>query len=158
MPRFASSSLLLTLTAAGLLLTLAACGADETVVKVDNEGATAVVDGTHVAGTAPGAVTLPLGKTLVVDFGYLNNSVGDDWFLVSPPDPAVLTDDGQDYDSECDESGCGADMSWLFGTAGAGSTTLTFKYCYRSRPPNCDTTEGRGPDEPVTLTVTVSAA
>ncbi len=154
MRRIATAALLLTLVAGGT----AACGADETVVTVDDKGTTAVVDGTHVPGTEPGAVTVPRGETLLVDFGQLNNSIGDDWFLIGPADPAVLADEGDQYDSECGESGCGARMWWQFGAVGPGTTEVTFQYCYRSRPPNCEPMPDRGPQEPVTLTVTVTAA
>ena len=49
-------------------------------------------------------------------------------------------------------------MWWQFGAVAPGTTEVTFQYCYRSRPPTCEPMEGRGPAEPVTLTVTVSAA
>jgi hypothetical protein len=154
MRRIATATLLLALAAGGT----AGCGADETVVTVDDTGATAVVDGTHVPGTEPGAVTVPRGGTLLVDFGHLNNSIGDDWFLIGPADPAVLADEGDQYDSQCGESGCGAQMWWQFGAVGPGTTEVTFQYCYRSRPPNCEPMPDRGPQEPVTLAVTVTAA
>jgi predicted secreted protein len=153
MRRIATATLLLALTAAAA----AACGGDETVVAVDEKGTT-VVEGTHVSGTRAGTVTVPRGEKLLVDFGSQNNSIGDDWFLVGPADPAVLADEGDRYDSECDESGCGADMWWQFGAVGPGTTEVTFQYCYRSRPPDCEAMPDRGPVEPVTLTVTVTAA
>jgi len=142
MPRIATAAL-----AASLLLMLAACGADETVVPVDQDA--------HVPGTESRAVTVSLGEKLVVDLGEQNSSIGDGWFLVTPPDPAVLTDGGSHSDPDCDQPGCGAAMTWHFGTAGAGTTELTLRYCYRSRPPGCEPMPGRGPAEPVTLTVTV---
>jgi hypothetical protein len=144
--------------AAGLLLALAACGADEAVVTVDEKGAVSVAEGTHVPGTESGAVAVAVGEKVVVDLGSQNSSIGDGWFLVGPPDPAVLTDGGEHYDSECDQPGCGAHVTWHFGTVAAGTTTITLRYCYRSRPPACDPMPDRGPAEPVTLTVTVTAA
>jgi predicted secreted protein len=134
---------------AGLLLALGGCGADETVVKVVDEG-------THVTGTRSGAVTVPLGEKLVVDLGEVNHSIGDGWFLVTPPDRGVLTDEGDHYDPDCDKPGCGGTMTWRFGTAAAGATELTLRYCYRSRPPNCEPMPDRGPADPVEIAVTVS--
>ena len=136
--------------AASLILTVAGCGTDEVVVPVD--------EGTHVSGTRSGTATIALGKRLVVDLGNQNSSIGDGWFLVTPPDPAVLADEGDHYDSDCDKPGCGADMTWHFATVGAGTAELTLRYCYRSRPPGCEPMPGRGPADPVTLTVTVTPA
>jgi predicted secreted protein len=144
--------------AAGLLVTVAGCGADEAVVAVDDRGTVSVAEGAHVPGTQSDAVTVAVGEKVVVDLGYQNSSIGDGWFLVGPPDPAVLADEGEHYESECDQSGCGADMTWHFATVGTGKTAITLRYCYRSRPPNCDPMPDRGPAEPVTLTVTVMAA
>jgi predicted secreted protein len=140
-----------------LALALAGCGGDETVVAVDRQGTTTVTEGKRVDGTRPGAVTVPAGETLLVDFGDVNNSIGDDWFLIGPADPAVLSDEGDQYDSECDQAGCGAHMWWRFGAVAAGTTEVTFQYCYRSRPPDCEPMPDRGPADPVTLTVTVTA-
>jgi hypothetical protein len=144
--------------AAGVLLTSAACGADEAVVTIDEAGAVSVAEGQHVPGTRPGTITVAVGQDVVVDLGSQNSSIGDGWFLVGPPDPAVLADGGEHYDSECDQPGCGAGVSWRFGTVAAGTTAITLRYCYRSRPPDCDPMPDRGPAEPVTLTVTVTDA
>jgi hypothetical protein len=152
MPRIAHAAV-----AASLLLTVAGCGADEAVVTVDERGTVSAAEGTHVPGTKSGAVTVALGETLVVDLGNQNSSIGDGWFLVTPPDPAVLSDAGEHYDSDCDKPGCGADMSWHFGTVGAGTTEVTLRYCYRSRPPGCEPMPDRGPAAPVTLAVTVTS-
>lgn len=134
-----------------LLATLAVsgCDADETVVPIGRAGPT-------VDGTASGAATVPAGGSLRVDFGDVNNSIGDDWFLVGPPDPAVLADAGEEYDSECEGAGCGAHLWWRFDAVAAGSTELVFQYCYRSRPPDCEPMPDRGLAEPVTLTVAVA--
>ena len=142
--------------AAAVLLSVMLSGCTrDTAVTVDDEGRTTVADGTHVDGTAPGAVTIPVGEKLLVDFGSINNSVGDDWFLVGPADPAVLADEGDHYDSECDDPGCGARMWWRFAGVAPGTTGVTFQYCYRSRPPACEPMAGRGPADPVTVTITV---
>jgi hypothetical protein len=152
MPKIASAAL-----AAGLLVAVAGCGADEAVVTVDDSGTVSVADDARVPGTESGALAVSLGKKVVVDLGYLNSSIGDGWFLVGRPDPAVLADEGEHYEAECDQPGCGGDMAWHFDTVGAGTTTITLRYCYRSRPPACDPMPDRGPAEPVALTVTVTA-
>jgi predicted secreted protein len=102
-----------------------------------------------------GSARLAVGEVLRVDLGEVNESIGDSWYLVTPPDPAVLDDDGRDYDSECDMAGCGAHVTWDFVAAGPGSTALVFRYCYRSRPADCEAEPSRGPVEPVTLNVVV---
>jgi predicted secreted protein len=103
-----------------------------------------------------GAARLANGETLRVDLGEANASIGDSWHLVTPPDPTVLSDGTPESDADCDQPGCGARLSWRFTARGAGTTTLEFRYCYRSRPPHCAPQSDRGPDRPVRLTVTVT--
>ena len=103
-----------------------------------------------------GSATVHVGDHLHVTFGQVNASIGDGWFLTTPPDSAVLTDGG--YESAgCASAGCGAEAWWNFTAASAGTTTAVFQYCYRSRPPNCEPGPGAGPNEPVKLAITVSA-
>jgi predicted secreted protein len=125
-----------------LLLVVSGCsGADTTV--------------SHDAGTA----TVAVGETLRVDFGEVNPSVGDNWFLVGEPDSAVLTEIGTATDpvSGCDETGCGVELAWDFEAAGEGETTLVFQYCFRTGPDDCvgDSSDGPAP-APVELTVEVT--
>ena len=63
----------------------------------------------------------------------------------------------EDYESDCRGGavGCGGRLSWTFPAAGAGATTLVFRYCYRSRPGQVFGRGRAGAAEPVTLTVTV---
>src|SRR5688572_20075173 len=100
--------------AAGLLVTVGGCGADEAVVVVDDRGTVSVAEDARVPGTESGAVAVALGEKVVVDLGYQNSSIGDGWFLVGRPDPAVLADEGEQYESECGQPGCGGDMAWRF--------------------------------------------
>jgi len=106
-------------------------------------------------GVGDGAATVTTGDTLRVDLGAANPSVGDSWHLIGPPDPAVLTDRGDDYTADCDMPGCGGSLAWRFAAAGKGQTTLVFRYCYRSGPDDCQPAPDRGPATPVALTVTV---
>ena len=103
-----------------------------------------------------GSARLAPGETLRVDLGEVNHSIGDSWYLVGTPDPAVLAEKDQDYDSDCDDPGCGGRLRWTFTATGVGSTTVVFQYCYRSRPDNCDPEPGGQSDQPVTLGVTVA--
>ena len=114
---------------------------------------------TVTVGVDGGSATLAAGERLSVDFGEVNASIGDGWFLVESPDAAVLADDGEQYTSECDMPGCGAQLRWNFTGAAAGETRLVFQYCYRSRPGDdgCTAEPSRGPADPVTLTVTVTS-
>ena len=113
----------------------------------------------------PGVVEVPVsagsarvaqGEVLRVAMGEVNESVGDSWYLVERPDPAVLAEDGVDHDSDCDQPGCGGRLAWSFRATGRGSTEVVFRYCYRSRPPDCAPGPDRGPADPVTLRVTVT--
>jgi hypothetical protein len=125
-----------------LLILATACGGPRTV------------DVNYTAGSAQVAV----GDRLRVDFGTVNTSIGDAWFLIGPPNASVLTDDGGDYASTCLPGmvGCDSQLRWQFTAKGAGSTELIFRYCYRSNAATCDPGPGRGPTEPVHLAVTVT--
>jgi hypothetical protein len=125
-----------------LVMLLSACGDPRTV------------DVRYAAGSAQVAA----GERLRVDFGTVNTSIGDGWFLVGPPDVSVLTDGGADYASTCPGgmAGCDSHLRWQFTAKAAGSTELIFRYCYRSNPDACDPGPGRGPAEPVHLSVTVT--
>ncbi len=102
-----------------------------------------------------GSASLATGEKLRVDIGAANQSIGDLWYLVGAPDPAVLADAGQDTDPDCRLPGCGGHLWWTFTAHSPGTTTLVFRYCYRSRPENCQPGPGRGPGNPVALAVTV---
>ena len=102
-----------------------------------------------------GSANIAKGDTLRVDLGKANPSIGDSWHLVTPPDPAVLSDQGDEFDADCDRPGCDGRIRWTFIATGPGTTSLVFRYCYRSDAAHCVAEASRGPDEPVTLTVTV---
>jgi predicted secreted protein len=122
------------------LVVLAGCGGPDPV--------------TVAVGT--GSARVEVGAELRVQLGEVNASIGDSWHLLGAPDPAVLTDNGAVTELECEQPGCGGTMDWTFTATGPGVTALVFQYCYRSRPPQCEPQPGRGPAEPVTLTVTVN--
>jgi hypothetical protein len=131
----------LLIAAAGLAVLAAGCGGPR------------VVDVAVSSGTA----RLAVGETLRVDFGELNESVGDSWYVVGAPDPAVLAERERDYDLECDNPGCGGHLWWTFAATGPGTTTVVFRYCYRSRPDDECAPAPTGPsNEPVALNVTVT--
>jgi hypothetical protein len=124
---------------AGLLVgTLAGCGGPATVT----------------VQAAAGSAGVAKGDVLVVDLGKENPSIGDSWYLQTPPDAAVLTDNGG-VSAGCNLPGCDRTLTWKFTAVGKGSTAIVFRYCYRSRLDNCDPGPGRGPKEPVRLSVTV---
>jgi hypothetical protein len=139
-------------TTALLLCLAVAAGCGDGAPTVPIGGGPPQVD----VAAGDGSASLRTGETLRVDLGPVNSSIGDGWFLVEAPDPAVLTDRGRDAEQECDEPGCGARLRWAFAAAGPGTTPLVFRYCFRSQPPACEPApDGRGSAEPVTLTVTV---
>jgi len=126
--------------AAALLVLLAGCGAGTVEVRATD-----------------GSAQLGKGQVLRVDLGAVNPSIGDAWYLTGAPDPAVLAEKGRDYRSDCGagQAGCGGRLAWEFTARGKGSTTVAFRYCYRSGPDRCDPGPGRGPADPVRVTVTV---
>jgi len=126
--------------AAVLLVVLAGCG-----------------NGTVEVRAGSGSAQLARGQVLRVDLGAVNPSIGDAWYLTEAPDPAVLADKGRDFTSDCaaGQAGCGGHLAWEFTARGKGTTTVAFRYCYRSGPQNCDPGPGRGPADPVRVAVTV---
>jgi len=103
-----------------------------------------------------GAAQVRRGDTLRVDLGMANASIGDSWYLIEKPDPAILSEGERDFEADCDAPGCGGRLAWRFAARGRGTTALVFRYCYRSQPESCQPQPDRGPDQPVTLTVTVT--
>jgi Chagasin family peptidase inhibitor I42 len=125
-----------------LVLAVTACGSDPVVT----------------VGYDKGSVSVPVGGRIRVDLGTVSESIGDGWFLIGAPDAKLLKDDGAQYGPGCGAgmAGCSHSMYWQFTALAKGSTTVRFRYCYRSRPERCDTGPGRGPAQPVLILVTVS--
>jgi hypothetical protein len=117
-------------------------------------GALAGCGGPVKVDVGAGSAGLGKGDVLEVNLGDLSPSIGDAWFVQTAPDPAVLADRGHHL-SGCDRPGCSGTMTWQFAAIGKGTTTITFRYCYRSRLDSCDPGPGRGPKDPVRLSVTV---
>jgi hypothetical protein len=91
-----------------------------------------------VAATA-GAAVLQTGDHLRVDLGR-NDPIGDAvWFLLEEPDPAILTDNGSNFESNCDRNVCEGRDYWEFTAAGTGFETLSFRQCLNGTvPPACE--------------------
>ena len=102
-----------------------------------------------------GSAHVAEGEILRIEFGSTNPSIGDSWYLVTPPDATVLGEGEEFFESECDQPGCGGLAGWSFPARGEGTTSLVFRYCYRSGPDDCQPEPDRGPTEPVQFTVTV---
>lgn len=83
------------------------------------------------------AVTLSDGQTLVVDFGEINPSVGDDWVITTEPDPAVLGEGDSKVTSDAPDgmTGAPADLVYRFPTNGSGTTVIAFEYRFRGDVP-----------------------
>jgi predicted secreted protein len=102
------------------------------------------------------AIGIEKGAVLRIEIGEYNESIGDQWYLVGKPNPAVLAEKGRVYDRDCDDPGCGGRLAWEFTATGPGTTSVTLRYCYRSQPAACDPgPTGRAPADPKTVTVTV---
>ncbi|GAA2184025.1 hypothetical protein GCM10009785_30260 [Brooklawnia cerclae] len=84
------------------------------------------------------SVTLTRGTWLLVDFGVINSSVGDDWVLVSEPDPDVLGEpktEGE-YLGEKGSTGGRNTRLYRFATVGPGTAVLDFEYRFRGNVPD----------------------
>jgi hypothetical protein len=127
-----------------------ACGGSQ--IPSGSTTSTPAVDVVDVRAS-DGTVRLAAGQQLRVDMGRVNESVGDAWYLTTRPDPTVLIEKEHQLDPvSC--TGCTQSLKWSFTAVAAGSTTLGFRYCYRSRPESCQA--DNGPKDPVSLSVTVS--
>lgn len=101
-----------------------------------------------------GEVRISGGDELLVEFGEINTSIGDSWYLVTPPDATVLSDGGYhaEVDSFCDDAGCPSTFAWRFSAVSPGTTTVEFLYCYRSGPDDCVPEKGMNPEDVERLT------
>nr|WP_201469571.1 protease inhibitor I42 family protein [Microbacterium hydrocarbonoxydans] len=90
----------------------------------------------HVEHTSS-SVSLSRGEALVVEFGEVNPSVGDDWVLTREPDPAVLGegDERYRYLGEDGETGSPSEMTYRFAAIGVGTTVVRFEYRFRGSVP-----------------------
>lgn len=84
-----------------------------------------------------GTVTVSTGETLVVDFGEVNPSVGDDWVITTEPDPAVLGEGDPEFTTDAPDGMTGApgELVYRFPTTGAGTTVIAFEYRFRGEVP-----------------------
>ena len=84
-----------------------------------------------------GSATVPGGGTLVVDFGEINQSVGDDWVIIVEPDPAVLGDGVPEYLGEDGAPPGGSSrLTYSFPAVGKGTTTVEIEYRFRGEAPD----------------------
>lgn len=83
------------------------------------------------------SVTLAPGEALIVDFGEINSSVGDEWVITQQPDPAILApgDEQADYLGEEGETGAPSELAFRFAPAGTGTTVITWEYRFRGSVP-----------------------
>lgn len=97
-------------------------------------------------------VTLSQGDVLEVDFGTINQSIGDEWSVTQQPDASVLVTTIRPGDPNATPVAPGSDtpFSLFYEAVGTGETSITFQYTYRGT----ETTPADGPGT-TTLTVTV---
>lgn len=83
------------------------------------------------------SVTLAPGEALVVDFGEVNATVGNEWVIVQQPDDSIL-DEGEErsnYLGAPGETGASSDLSYRFAPVGEGTTVIEFEYRFRGSVP-----------------------
>ncbi len=96
---------------------------------------------TYTVAATAGAALLEPGDHLRIDLGESDPAVAGAWFLLQDPDPAVLTDNGSDFESECPGNGqaCRGRYYWDFTASGSGFEELAFQQClHGSAPPSCE--------------------
>ncbi|MDQ0645274.1 hypothetical protein [Microbacterium murale] len=100
-------------------------------------GLTGCAASTTVDHTAE-QVTISSGETLIVDFGTINTSVGDEWVIITDPDPAVLGPGEGEFDYLDDEGSVGgpSSFSYSFSAVGNGTTVIEFEYRFRGTVPD----------------------
>jgi len=83
------------------------------------------------------SVLLAPGEALVVDFGEVNGSVGQEWVLTQEPDAAVLGpgEERSRYLGEDGMAGAPSEVSYRFAPAGEGTTVIEFEYRFRGSVP-----------------------
>lgn len=91
---------------------------------------------TSIAYTAS-SVTLAPDEALVVDFGDINPTVGEEWVLTREPDPAVLGpgDERSRYLGDEGETGAPSALTYRFAPVGEGTTVIQFEYRFRGAVP-----------------------
>lgn len=97
------------------------------------------------------SVTVPAGQDLVVDFGEINSSTGDDWVIITEPDAAVLSPG----ESQSEQVGDGAPgspnlFSYRFVAIEAGTTSIEFQYQFQGSVPDLESEQ-----ENIVIDVTV---
>ena len=112
--------------------------------------------GQVVVEPTAGSVELEVGQTLVVDFGEINESVGDAWALAVEPDPAVLAVGAvaSEYHGEEGMTGAPTTLTHSFEAVGRGETAIEFQFSYRGSTDTADTSERMSEPRP-RLVVTV---
>lgn len=107
------------LVAVGATLTACAGSAEKTVAYTES------------------VVALAAGETLVVDFGEINPSVGDDWAITKEPDPGVLGEGDSEFTTDAPDGMTGApgELVYRFPTTGAGTTVIAFEYRFQGEVP-----------------------
>lgn len=81
------------------------------------------------------SVDLAPGEALVVEFGEVNGSVGDEWVLTEEPDPAILGEGEELTRALGDAPGSPSELSYRFEPVGAGTTVITWEYRFRGEVP-----------------------
>lgn len=96
-------------------------------------------------------VAITTGETLVVDFGNVNSSVGDEWVVVQEPDAKVLgpAKSRSEYQGEKGTTGSASHLSYRFAAVGSGTTEIAFEYRFRGEVPE-------DPDDQKTAEITVT--
>lgn len=114
------------------------CTSETKVVTVDHEES---------------KVELNTGDTLIVDFGTVNHSVGDEWIITSEPDPSLMSAGKQlsKYLGGEGEAGAPSELKFEFSAKSAGSTKVEFVYEFRGAVPE-------DPDQQGTASIDITIA
>ena len=98
----------------------------------------APVDRETTVGYGADSVTVPVGETLVVEFGKINTSVGDQWDITAAPDPKVLVlaERKPTHSDAKQQVGAPHEFAYRFEARAKGTTTIGFEYRFRGEVPS----------------------
>lgn len=123
------------------IVVLAACGSDDSS-KVHT-------------GMETQDIALRKGEKATITDDSYSPGIGDSWTIVGEPDAKVAILSSSDL-RDCDQPGCTGELDHVVTATGPGTTAITFQYCYRSAPPDCQPKPGEAVPAPVVVTVTVT--
>lgn len=88
-------------------------------------------------GYGAAAATIAPGESLIIDFGSVNPSVGDEWNITVEPDAAVADSGKWEFHNQGEAAATGtpSDLQYIVRGVDAGTTMIRFEYRFRGEIP-----------------------